>query len=230
MFDASKNSALKCQPNYFSVNFFDMDGLSNRYTIWCFVGKEIHNKDLSWSKSEKSLHQAISEQGREHNACVIRRFTHRSLGNGESDASIAFWLRKDHSAGKPLPQLAIREDATFLVQNWTKKLFFLPIKTRKLILTLEWYYTSLYCRSNQQLKKMANLKVISSSATLMRGLHKNWFTLNLGILRRLELDWLKLWWTRLGDRLLISLRDAYYLEMRVHWFDSFGQKSFTKDI
>ena len=52
-------------------------------------------------------------------------------------------------------------------------------------------------------------------------------TPNRGILRRLELDKLKLWWTRLGDRLHISLRDAYYLEIRVHWFDSFGQKSFT---
>ena len=35
--------------------------------------------------------------------------------------TIAFWLRKGHSAGKPLPQLAIREDAKFFVQNWTKK-------------------------------------------------------------------------------------------------------------
>ena len=51
-------------------------------------------------------------------------FTHRPPGNGESDASIAFWLRKGHSAGKPLSQLAIREDAKFFVQNWTKKLFF----------------------------------------------------------------------------------------------------------
>ena len=56
--------------------------------------------------------------------CVIRRFTYRPLGNGESDASIAFGLRKGNSTGKPLPQLAIREDATFFVQNWTKKLFF----------------------------------------------------------------------------------------------------------
>ena len=55
-------------------------------------------------------------------------------------------------------------------------------------------------------------------------------TPNLRILRRLELDWLKLWWTRLEDRLHISLRDAYYLEMRVRWFDSFGQKSLAKDI
>ena len=53
MFDASKNLALKCQPSYFSVNFFDMEGLINQYTIWCFVGKKVHQKDLSRSKSEK---------------------------------------------------------------------------------------------------------------------------------------------------------------------------------
>ena len=28
----------------------------------------------------------------------------------------------------------------------------------------------------------------------------------------------------------MCLRDAYYLEIRVHLFDSFGQKSFTRDI
>ena len=39
MFDASKNLALKCQPSYVSVNFLDMDGLINKYTMWCFVGK-----------------------------------------------------------------------------------------------------------------------------------------------------------------------------------------------
>ena len=56
MFDSSnssKNLALKCQPSYFSANFFDMDGLINEYTIRCFVGKKIHNKNLSWSKSVK---------------------------------------------------------------------------------------------------------------------------------------------------------------------------------
>ena len=39
MFDASKNLALECQASYFSVNFLDMDGLINQYTIWYFVGK-----------------------------------------------------------------------------------------------------------------------------------------------------------------------------------------------
>ena len=40
MFGASKNLALKCQPSFFSVNFLDMDGIINQYTIWCFVGKQ----------------------------------------------------------------------------------------------------------------------------------------------------------------------------------------------
>ena len=53
MFDVSQNLAMKCQPSHFSVNFLDMDGLINQYTIWCFVGKKYPNKDLSWSKSEK---------------------------------------------------------------------------------------------------------------------------------------------------------------------------------
>ena len=39
--------------SYFSVNFFDIDGLINQYTICFFVGKKSHNKDLSWTKSEK---------------------------------------------------------------------------------------------------------------------------------------------------------------------------------
>ena len=50
------------------------------------------------------------------------------------DASFAFWLRKGHSAGKPLFKIG-------------QKSYFLPMKTQKLILMLEWYYRSLYCRS-----------------------------------------------------------------------------------
>ena len=124
MFDASTNLALKCQPSFFSVNFLDMDGIINQYTISCFVGKKYPIKTFH-GKSEivytrlylnklESIMRALSDA----------KSTHRPPGNGESDASIAFWLRKGHSAGKPLPQLAIWEDAKFFVQNWTKKLFF----------------------------------------------------------------------------------------------------------
>ena len=60
MFDASKNLALKRQPSYFRVNFFDMDGLFNQYTIWCFVGKNTQLRPFM-VKIRKSLHQALSE-------------------------------------------------------------------------------------------------------------------------------------------------------------------------
>ena len=87
-------------------------------------------------------------------------------GNGESDASIAFWLRKGHSAGKPLPQLAIREDANFFVQSWTKKLFFAnkdPKTNFDDWMILQKHVLSFKCND---FFKMANLKAISSSATL----------------------------------------------------------------
>ena len=68
----------------------------------------------------------------------------------------------------------------FFVQNWTKKVFFLPIKTPKLILTIEWYYRSMYCRSNAMIFfKMANLKAISSSDTLTD--ERNWQQSGRGI-------------------------------------------------
>ena len=118
MFDASKNWALKCR-------------------------QKIPNKDLSWSKSEKvytrlylnkleSIMRALSDA----------LPTARPPGNGESDASIAFWLRKGHSAGKPLPQSAIREDAKFFVQNWTKKLFWRLNDTTEacIVVQMQWFF------------------------------------------------------------------------------------------
>ena len=118
-------------------------------------------------KIRNSLHQAISEKAREHNACVIRRFTHGPPGNGKSDASIAFWLRKVQSASKPLPQLAIREYAKFFVQNWTKKLFLAnkdPKTNFNAWMILQKPVLSFKCND---FFKMANLKAISFSATLI---------------------------------------------------------------
>ena len=40
MTSKTSNLALKCEPSFFSVNFLDMDGIINQYTIWCFVGKK----------------------------------------------------------------------------------------------------------------------------------------------------------------------------------------------
>ena len=53
MFDASKNLALKWQPSYFSINFLDMDGLINQYTIWCFVGKKYPIKTFHGQNQKK---------------------------------------------------------------------------------------------------------------------------------------------------------------------------------
>ena len=100
-----------------SISLIWMDESIN--TLYGVLSEKIQNKDLSWSKSEN----VYTSTKLKYYACVIRRFPRRPPGNGESDASIAFWLQKGHSAGKPLPQLAIRED-TFFVQNCTKKLIF----------------------------------------------------------------------------------------------------------
>ena len=86
------------------------------------------------------------------------------------DASIAFWLRMGHSASKPLPQLAIREDAICFVQNWTKKLFFAnkdPKTNFADWMILRKHVLSFKCND---FFKMANLKAILSSATLIRSL------------------------------------------------------------
>ena len=95
---------------------------SIHYMVFCRQKYQI--KTFHGQNQKKFTSGYIWISYREHNACVIRRFTHRPSGNGKSNASIAFWLRKGHSAGKPLPQFAIREDAKFFVQNWTKRLFF----------------------------------------------------------------------------------------------------------
>ena len=62
---------------------------SIHYMVIC--RQKIPNKDLSWSKSEKFTTGYIWISYREHNACVIRRFTHRPPGNGKSDASIVLF-------------------------------------------------------------------------------------------------------------------------------------------
>ena len=75
--------------------------------------------------------------------------------------------RGGHSAGKPLPQSAIREDANFFVQNWTKKLFFAnkdPKTNFDAWMILQKHVLSFKCND---FLKMANLKAISSSATLI---------------------------------------------------------------
>ena len=151
MFDASKNLALKCQPSYFSVNFLDMDGIINQYTIWCF---EIVYSRLYLNKLE-SIMRALSD---------ALPTGHRAMANPT--------LQLHFGCGRATPPVSHSQNwPSGRIQNFLFKIgqksYFLPIKTPKLILTIEWYYRSVYCRSNAMIfLKMANLKAISSSATL----------------------------------------------------------------
>ena len=131
-------------------------------------------------------------------------FTHRPPGNGESDASIAFWLRKGHSPGKPLPQLAIREDAKFSVQNWTKKLFFAnkdPKTNFDDWMIPQKHVLSFKCND---FFKMANLKAISSSTTLSFCDKQKCYIEKLHVNMRITL--FKQWWKRV-DAITFSTRD-----------------------
>ena len=131
-----------------------------------FCRQKIHNKDISWWKSEivntrlyliklESIMRALSD---------ALPTGHRAMANPT--------LQLHFDCGRATPPVSHSH-------NWPsgrmqkfffkigQKSYFLPIKTPKLILTIEWYYRSMYCRSNAMIFfKMANLKAISSSATL----------------------------------------------------------------
>ena len=125
-----------------------MDGLINQYTIWCFVGKKIPNKDLSWSKSEKVYIRLYLNKLESIMRALWDALPtgHRAMANPT--------LQLHFGCGRANPPVSGHS------HNWSsgrmqhfsfrigQKVIFLPIKTQKLILTLEWYYRRLYCRSN----------------------------------------------------------------------------------
>ena len=147
MLDASKNLALKCQPSFFSVNFLDMDGIINQYTIWCFVGKKYPIKTFHGKNSEivytrlylnklESIMRALSD---------ALPTGHRAMANPT--------LQLHFGCGRATPPVSHSHNwLSGRIQNFLFKIgqkkYFLPIKTPKLILTIEWYYRSMYCRSN----------------------------------------------------------------------------------
>ena len=146
MFDGSKNLALNCQPSYFSVNFLDMDGLINQYTTWCFVGKK-NNKDLSWSNSEK-VYTRLYLNKLESIMCALSDALttgHRAMANPM--LQLHFGCRRATPAVSHSYNLPSGRMQHFMLKIGQKS-YFLPIKTQKLILTLERYCRSLYCRSN----------------------------------------------------------------------------------
>ena len=147
MFDASKNLALKCQPSCFSVNFLDMDGLINEYTMWCFVGKKYPIQTFHGQNQKKvytrqylnkleSIMHALSDALPTGHQAMANPTLQLHFGCGRATPPVS------HSHNCPSGRMQI-----FLFEIG-QKVIFLPIKTQKLILTLEWYYRSLYCRSN----------------------------------------------------------------------------------
>ena len=124
------------------------------------------NKDISWSKSEivytrlylnklESIMRTLSDALPTGHRAMANPTLQLHFGCERATPPIS------HSHNWPSGRMQ-----NFLFKIGQKS-YFLPIKTQKLILTLEWYYRSLYCRSNAMIFfKMANLKAISSSATL----------------------------------------------------------------
>ena len=141
MFDASKNLALKCQPSFFSVNFLDMDGIINQYTMWCFVGKkypiksEIVYTRLYLNKLE-SMMRALSDALPTGHRAMANPTLQLHFGCGRATPPVS------HSHNWPSGWMQ-----KFLFKIGQKS-YFLPIKTPKLMLTIEWYYRSMYCCSN----------------------------------------------------------------------------------
>ena len=145
MSGASKNLALKC---YLSVNFLDMDGLINQYTIWCFVGKKYPIKTIHGQNQKKftpgyiwisleSIMRALSDALPIGHRAIANPTLQLHFGCGRATPPVS------HSHNWPSGRMQI-----FLFKIGQKKLFFANKDTKKLILTLEWYYRSLYCRSN----------------------------------------------------------------------------------
>ena len=163
MFGASKKLALKCQLFQCQFLWYGWTNQSMHYMVFCwkkYTIKTFHDQNRKrfipggiWI-TRFHKHKGLTPEP----LCVVctawcvryQTLYRRPPGNGESDASIAFWLRKGHSAGKPLPQLAIRDDATFFIQNCTKLVIFANkdpktnfdacMMLRKPALSLKWRY------------------------------------------------------------------------------------------
>ena len=133
-----------------------------------FCKQKLPQKDLPWSKSEKVYTRLYLNKLESIMRALSDAFPtgHRAMANST--------LQLHFGCGRAFPPVSHSHNwpsgkmQNFFVQIG-QKIYFLPIKTRKLILTLEWYYRSLYCRSNAMIfLKMVNLKAISSSATRAR--------------------------------------------------------------
>ena len=113
-----------------SISFWMDTSIYKHYMVFC--RQKIPNKDLSRSKSKivytrlylnkvENIMRALSDALPTGHRAMANPTLQLHFGCGRATPSVS------HSHN-----LAIREDAKFFVQNWTKKLF-LPIKTQKLI-------------------------------------------------------------------------------------------------
>ena len=172
MFDASKNLALMCQPSYFSVNFLDIDGLITQYIMWClFCKQKIPNKDLSWSKSEKVYTRLYLNKLKSimHALSDALPTGHRAIANPT--------LQFHFGCGKAAPPVSHSHNwPSRRMQNFCSKLdkkgFFANKDSKTNFdawMILQKPVLSFKCND---LKKMSNLKAISSSATLIKPLLK----------------------------------------------------------
>ena len=166
MFDASKNLALKCQPSYFSVNFLDMDGLINQYTLWCFVGKKYPVKTFHGQNQKKvytrlylnkleSIMRALSDALPTSHQAMANLTLQLHFGCGRATSP------ESHSHNWPSGRMQfflfkIGQKSYFLQKKDPETNFDASMIPQKHVLSFK-------CND---LLKMANLKAISSSATL----------------------------------------------------------------
>ena len=165
MFDASKDLALKCQPSYFSVNFLDMDGLINQNTIWCFVGNEYPIKTFHAQNQKKFTpgYIWISLEGMMRALSDALPTGHRAMAN--PTLQLYFGCGRatppvSHSHNWPSGRMHI-----FLFKIGQKIFFANKNSKTNLDAWMILQKPVLPFKCNDFLK-MANLKAISSSATL----------------------------------------------------------------
>ena len=126
-----------------SVSIFGYGWTNQSIHYMVFCRQKIPNKDLSWSKSEKVYTRLYLNK---LESIIIRAFSdalpigHRAMANP--------MLQLHFGCGRATPPVSHSHNwPSGRMQNFLFKIgqksYFLPIKTQKLILTLEWYYRSL---------------------------------------------------------------------------------------
>ena len=128
-----------------SISWILWNYQSIHYMVFC--SQKIPNKDISWYKSEiiytrlylnklESIMRALSDALPTGRRAMANPTLQLHFGCGRATPPVS------HSHNWPSGRMQI-----FFFKIGQKS-YFLPIKTPKLILTIEWYYRSMYCRSN----------------------------------------------------------------------------------